>query len=164
MRYARAMRRNPKIVGYLVPNSSFAKTRRVFDECFDVVDERFPDFGSLELHEDDAAGSDNGAGSERQFGYCRRGTPIVIAFAPKIESLPLANIRGLMRHEFGHAIDFRYATKVSRMLGVRLPAGVERRADAIAEAVFGDPIEYDARLIQCVACGGQSPRPRKLGR
>jgi hypothetical protein len=144
-------------------NASLAKARRVFDECFNKVEAKFPDFGELELHEDDVAGSDNGSGSERQFGYCKDGDPIVIAFARKIEKLPLANIRGLMAHEFGHAIDFRYGKKLTPMLGVRLPAGIERRADTIAKAVFGQAIEYDEKLIQCIACGGQSPRPRKLG-
>lgn len=147
------------------PNTggSMRKTRTIFDECFDVVDARFPDFGSIELHEDERAGADNGAGSERQFGYCKDSDPIVIAFAKKIEKLPSENIRGLMRHEFGHALDFRYGRELGKKLGVRLPSGVERRADAIAEAVFGDTIKYDGRLIQCVGCEGVSPRPRKLG-
>lgn len=139
------------------------KARAAFDECFDKAERMFPDLGTIELHEDEAAGADNGSGSERQFGYCAAGDPIVIAFAPKVESLPMKNIRGLMAHEFGHAIDFRYGKDLNRMLGIRLPAGVERRADAIAKAVFGKTIEYDERLIQCVDCDGTSPRPRKLG-
>lgn len=139
--------------------------RRIFDECFDVIDEMFPDFGSCELHHDEAAASDNGAGFERQYGYCMDGDPIVIAFAAKIEDAPEHNVRGLMRHEFGHALDFRYGKEaLERKLGRRLPDGVERRADAIAEAVFGDPIEYDCNLVQCIDCGGRSPRPRSLPR
>jgi hypothetical protein len=137
--------------------------RAVFDECFDVLTEQFPDFGELELHQDEKAGGDNGHGSERQFGYCMDGKPIRIAFATKTDDLPEANIRGLMAHEFGHALDYRYGEQLGKMLGKRLPAGVERRADAIAHAVFGKTIKYDGKDIQCVACQGSSPRPRRLG-
>lgn len=148
----------------VTPNGrKLSRAQRAFDECFDVIEERFPDFGDIELHEDELAGSDNGAGSERQFGYCMDGKPIRIAFAAKIEKLPVENIRGLMAHEFGHALDYRYGKKLGSMLGVRLPEGVERRADAIAKAVFGRTIKYDERLIQCVDCDGTSPRPRRLG-
>lgn len=151
----------------LAPNRSIGlyNARRAFDKCFDIVEARFPDFGECELHEDERAGSDNGAGSERQFGYCKDGQPIIIAFAAKVEQLPEHNIRGLMRHEFGHALDFRYGRRpLEKVLGVKLSPMTERRADQIAEAVFGEPIEYDQKLIQCVDCGGVSPRPRRLPR
>jgi hypothetical protein len=149
----------------VTPNSraSMPKTRAAFDECFDVLVEQFSDFGDLELHQDEMAGSDNGHGAERQFGYCMDSEPIRIAFAAKTEQLPVANIRGLMAHEFGHALDHRYGDKLGKLLGQRLPDGAERRADAIAKAVFGKTIKYDARDIQCVACRGTSPRPRRLG-
>lgn len=137
----------------------------IFDECFATLKQQFPDFGEIELHEDEKAGGDNGHGSERQFGYCKDGDPIVLAFAAKTGSLARPFIRGLMRHEFGHAIDFRYGKgALERTLGIKLPAGVERRADAIAEAVFGDPIVYGGKhLVQCVSCKGEYPRPKKLG-
>lgn len=144
--------------GHAMPHA-----RAAFDECFDALLEQFPDFGELELHQDEKAGSDNGHGSERQFGYCMDGKPIRVAFAAKTEKLPVANIRGLMAHEFGHALDYRYGDKLGKMLGQRLPAGVERRADAVAQAVFGKTIKYDSRDIQCVACRGKSARPRRLG-
>jgi GNAT superfamily N-acetyltransferase len=139
------------------------KVRAAFDECFDALVEQFPDFGDLELHHDEKAGGDNGHGSERQFGYCMDSKPIRVAFAAKTEDLPVANIHGLMAHEFGHALDYRYGDELGKMLGQRLPAGVERRADAIAKAVFGRTIRYDDRDIQCVACQGKSVRPRRLG-
>lgn len=155
---------SPRVRVEMTRNGSakLARAKRVFDECFDVVEQTFPDFGDCELHHDERAGGDNGAGSDRQYGYCKDGDPIVIAFASKIEDLPVENIRGLMRHEFGHAIDFRYGKQLGRRLGIRLPIGVERRADAIAAAVFGDDIRYDERLVQCVRCQGVSPRPRRL--
>lgn len=150
----------------LVANGkTMAPVVKIFDECFVTLREQFPDFGDIELHEDEAAGGDNGHGSERQFGYCKDGDPIVIAFAPKTGALATSFIRGLMRHEFGHAIDFRYGKSfLERTLDVELPHGVERRADAIAEVVFGDPIVYGGQhLVQCVSCQGQYPRPKKLG-
>jgi hypothetical protein len=39
---------------------------------------------------------------------------------------------------------------------------VERRADVIAERVFGEPIAYDSRNIQCVGVDGKRQRPRHL--
>jgi GNAT superfamily N-acetyltransferase len=135
----------------------------VFDETFDDVEARFPDLGTVELHEDEAAGSDNGAGSERQFAYCKEGSPLIIAFAPKAEGLPDSHLRGLMRHEFGHAMEYRYGVKaLEEKLGRKLPEQVERRADAIAEAIWGEPIEYDEAFVQCVGVGGVHPRPRHL--
>ncbi len=148
----------------VTPNGrSMPKVRAAFDECFARIEEQFPDFGVLELHQDEKAGADNGHGSERQFGYCMDGKPIRIAFAAKTEGLPVANIRGLVAHEFGHALDYRYGKDLGRMLGRRLPEGVERRADAIAKAVFGNTIKYDERDIQCVRCEGAEKRPRRLG-
>jgi hypothetical protein len=143
--------------------TSMSHVRVAFDECFESIERAFPDFGELELHQDEKAGGDNGHGSERQFGYCMDGDPIRIAFAAKTDDLPEANIRGLMAHEFGHALDYRYGEKLGKMLGQRLPEGVERRADSIAKAVFGRTIKYDGRDIQCVACQGKSVRPRRLG-
>ena len=136
--------------------------RTCFDECFDRIDEAFPDFGACELHEDEAAADDNGAGSERQFAYCMDGDPMIIAFAPKSRDLSKANLHGLMRHEFGHALEYRYGVaELEKRLG-KLPETVERRADVIAERVWGDPIVYDHRLVQCVGKDGVHPRPKHL--
>jgi len=141
------------------------KTSRIFHEACDRLEETFPDLGHLELHLDERAGEDNGAGSDRQFAYCRDGEPIQIAFASKVEQLPVSRIRGLMRHEIGHALDYRYGkAELERQLQVKLPSGVERRADAIAEAVWNEPIVYDGRDIQAVGVDGAHPRPRHLAR
>lgn len=141
---------------------TFDSVRRCFDECFDWVDELFPDFGSCELHEDTAAGSDNGAGADRQYAYCKNSKPMIIAFAPKARQLTMSSLRGLMRHEFGHALEYRYGVaELERRLG-KLPETVERRADVIAERVWGDPIVYDERLVQCVGKNGTHPRPKHL--
>jgi len=140
------------------------RTRRVFDRLFDQLEEQFPDFGVLELHHDEAAGGDNGHGAERQFGFCTVDPPFRISFAAKIEDLPDAYIEGLCAHEMGHAIDHRYGVKeLQQRLGRRLPKSVERRADKIAEYVFGNPIRYGKLDIQCVHCQGKQRRPKKLG-
>lgn len=153
--------RNPKLVGNRgVP---MRRVQEAFNACFDIVATQFPDIGDIELHEDERAGADNGSGSERQFGYCKDGDTIVIAFAAKTEKLPAVNLAGLMAHEFGHALDYRYGDKLGKMLGARLPEGVERRADAIANAVFGTTIQYDDHDVQCIDCDGVAPRPRRLG-
>lgn len=139
------------------------KVDDVFDEAFDVLEEKFPDFGTIEFFEDEKAGADNGAGSERQFAYCEDGHPIAIAFAPKAARLPKAQLVGLMRHEMGHALEYRFGVKeLERRLGRKLPDMVERRADAIAEAVWGEPIVYDEKLVQCVGVPGVRPRPAHL--
>jgi hypothetical protein len=148
----------------LEPNGSrMPHVQHAFEQVFAAVKERFPDFGAIELHQDERAGADNGVGAERQFGYCMSGDPQVIAFAAKTEKLPKANILGLMVHEFGHALDNRYGKKLERILGVKLPRGVELRADAIGKAAFGKTIKYDAHDIQCIGCRGTAPRPRRLG-
>ena len=143
--------------------NSMKKVEQVFDKAFDKVEAEFPDFGTVELHEDEHAGADNGAGAERQFAYCAEGDPIVIAFAPKATELSESRLRGLMRHEFGHALEYRFGVKeLERRLGRRLPEKVERRADVIAETVWGQPIVYDTRDIQCVGIHGKQRRPRRL--
>src|SRR4029077_3703883 len=112
----------------LEPNGSrMPHVRHAFEQVFAVVKKRFPDFGAVELHQDEKAGADNGVGADRQFGYCMDGDPQVIAFAAKTEKLPKANILGLMVHEFGHALDNRYGKRLERLLGVKLPRGVELR-------------------------------------
>lgn len=135
----------------------------VFDETFDRIEELFPDFGTVEFYEDEKAGADNGAGSERQFAYCQDGNPIAIAFAPKAAKLGRPQLLGLMRHEFGHALEYRYGVKeLEKRLGKKLPPQVERRADVIAELVWGEPIVYDEHLVQCVNVNGVRPRPARL--
>lgn len=146
------------------PSTQLPRAQASFDRHFDVLAQQFPDYGALELHLDENAGGDNGHGSERQFGYCTVDPPFCIAFAAKIEQMPDEYIDGLMAHEFGHAIDHRYGRKaLEAHFGKRLPDSVERRADKIAEYVFGRPIEYGQMDVQCIDCGGKAGRPRRLG-
>lgn len=149
--------------GNVEPNKGMPKTRQQFNEAHDHVKRQFEDIGPIEFRQDERGGKDHGSGSERQFGFCAPGSPTVIGFAAKTEGLPRPYIIGLMRHEFGHAIDDQYGKKtLEDMLDIKLPDGTERRADAIAEAVWGQPIEYGDKNIQCVGCGGRTERPKHL--
>lgn len=160
-RYREAQER--KLVGNR-PRHPLPRTREVFDELMDKVEAGpFDDFGWISLKADQKAGN----GGARQFAYCMsKDGNVSIAFAPKAEDLPRPNLVGLMAHELGHAIDFRYPRAVIiERLGLHgLPHGAERRADVIAEHVFGIVIEYDDDDVQCVGCGGRSPRPAHLAK
>ncbi|HEY5657774.1 MAG TPA: hypothetical protein VIY27_08280 [Myxococcota bacterium] len=157
MRYRAKRTKQPK------PNAPnpIPRTTAVFDEMMDLLEDGpFDDFGELGLASDKAAGD----GGARQFAYCRsEPDAITIAFAPKAEALPHANLVGLMAHEVGHAIDARYPLEVilerTGMHG--LSRGAERRADEIAEAALGVLVRYDAQDVQCVGYG-TTPRPGHL--
>jgi hypothetical protein len=75
----------------------------------------------------------------------------VIEVAPKMGGASAARIEALLRHEFGHAI-LGHAGIVDH---------AERQADAVAEALWGDPIYYDAIDVQTLQ-GGKWPRPAYL--
>lgn len=143
----------------LTPNGSRAK--KAFDDLFAVLDEQFPDFGTLTLIEDDDA-HDGG----RHYAYCSKtddGAEIAFAGVASVNLQP-ENMRAMMAHEMGHALDFRYGKKgLSKALGVTLSADGELRADQIAEAVFGFPISYDAKCAYLQTTGrGVYPRPSGL--
>jgi hypothetical protein len=91
----------------------------------------------------------------------------VIAFAEKYKNAPLSRIEAVLMHEFGHAMDFlahRYPTLPSDRASD--PAvhrqGTERRADALAEGLWGVKIKYDDDTVQSLCCGVR-PRPSALG-
>jgi hypothetical protein len=87
---------------------------------------------------------------ERDLAYAEAGTRPRIVLATRALRLPAANVRGLLRHELGHAYDPWLARP-----------GREQRADDLAEYVTGAPIRYDARDIQTTG-RGTWPRPRRL--
>lgn len=139
------------------------RVKKHFGKEFTEIERQFPDFGEIQLHHDERAAANAGSGSERQYAYCTTNEPFIIAFAMKAERLPDSYIRGLVRHEMGHALDHRYGKReMEQRLGTRLPKGRERRADAIAEAVWGETIEYGDDDVQCVGCGGDEERPSHL--
>lgn len=75
---------------------------------------------------------------------------------------------GVLRHELGHVLDLcirsDHLDAWALAQGIQLPPPhhAEVRADAIAEAVWGQPIAYDKDLVQTTG-RGTVPRPRHLG-
>jgi hypothetical protein len=92
-------------------------------------------------------------------------------------------VLGLLRHEFGHVVDFAVnrqrrgaaldawwaATNANANANANaLPRTKERRADAIAYAIWSTPVYYDADDVQTIArhVGARvhaHPRPARLG-
>lgn len=89
-----------------------------------------------------------------------------LRFAEKTLQAPVHRADGLIRHELGHVLDFLFpADQLNRWAksrGVHLPPTPERRADAIALAVWHEPILYDQDTVQSTRIG-QHPRPEHLG-
>lgn len=87
-------------------------------------------------------------------------------FSPKILEAPSHRADAIVRHELGHAIDFLvksdHLDDWALMEGFELPHTPERRADAIALAVWGQPIRYDQELVQSIK-NGTTVRPEHLG-
>lgn len=90
---------------------------------------------------------------QRNFAMCGLVRPQVaeVIVAPKIENEPDAVIDALLRHELAHAI----------LLYRGQDGHSERDADAFAEVLWGDRINYDARDVQTLA-PGRWPRPAHL--
>ena len=91
----------------------------------------------------------------------------VIAFASKFRQATPDRIEAILMHEFGHAMDF-LAQRHPTLPPDRAhdPAvhrqGSERRADALAEGLWGVKIKYDTETVQSLCCGVR-PRPSALG-
>lgn len=90
-----------------------------------------------------------------------------LRFAEKVLRAAPERADGVLRHEIGHVLDFVIpaeqldAWALSR--NVRLPHTAERRADAIASAIWNDDIRYDRELLVQTTGPGICPRPRHLG-
>lgn len=105
--------------------------------------------------------------SERGCAVTRYAPPgWVVVFSEKMRSMPEATVDAVIRHEIGHLLDLSIPTDflddLARSRGTELPSTLERRADALAEWLWGDRLYYDERLIQTLA-GGTYPRPESLG-
>lgn len=117
----------------------------------------FPRLRRVILEKSKAAGK----GGARQFAYFDY-QDYVLGVAPKLERQSDDRIRALIRHELGHAVESLYAySTVERRIGVPILTP-ERYADAVAKAIWGDTIRYDADDVQTLG-KGVSPRPRRLG-
>lgn len=91
----------------------------------------------------------------------------LILVAPRMLEATKDRAEAILRHEFGHAMDLQ-ATKVPQVCE-RLSVdplcwvkGNERRADALAETLWGTPIRYDCATLQSLK-HGITPRPLYLG-
>lgn len=93
--------------------------------------------------------------NERNFAMCGllSDNEANVIVAPKMEHEPDAVIHALLRHELAHGILLFHGNEDHS----------ERDADALAEAVWGDPLNYDHRDVQTIA-PGKHPRPRHLHR
>lgn len=143
----------------MTPNAASAQA--AFSDLLWVFETQFPDFGTLTLIADDRA-HDGG----RHYAYCgktRDGAEIAFASAAD-DHLEPEQMRAMMAHEMGHAIDFRYDVRaLEQRFRTSLSSDIERRADQIAEAVFLFPIRYDAKCAYVQTTGrGVYPRPRGL--
>ena len=96
------------------------------------------------------------------------GQPCVIRLSAKLLLSPDHRKDGIVRHELGHVIDILSNTREldawALKRGVRLPPKQqgEIRADAIAHAVWGTPLRYDADTVQSTRSGTVG-RPAHLG-
>jgi precorrin-2 methylase len=99
--------------------------------------------------------------------YCvDDGEGIFIVVAPKLSRGSESRIQAILRHELAHALEFEVGEKRLREMaasdGKKLHRGAERRADQVAEIIWGDPIFYDNIEVQTLD-RGTYPRPIHLG-
>ena len=100
-------------------------------------------------------------GTDRSFAYFNYET-LVLGVSPEFPEQTRDRVEAVLRHELGHALDALYANSTLETRLGPLPSTPERRADAIAEAVFGTKIQYDSQDVQTLR-RGTWPRPGRLG-
>lgn len=91
-----------------------------------------------------------------------------VRFPPRIVDLPADQVDAVIRHELGHVVDFivpyMELEEWAQAQGCHdLPSTPERKADVLAELIWGQRIYYDERLVQTFNPTGISPRPEHLG-
>jgi len=141
---------------------SEARLVRIFDRLQQETQTLMPDFRVRLL-----LGHPSDYPHKRNCAMCMyldtpQGRQIDIFVAPKVLKMDRGRQEGLLRHELGHAVEFHLGTDRLHQWMPNLPAGVERRADAVAERLYGRPIYYDHDLIQTINRGVR-PRPVHLG-
>ncbi len=139
-----------------------SRVRRAFERLHADVRARFPRIRAV-----------LGYGAPRLFPAYRDlaltvdGPEKRVLVSRRLEGEPLARVEGVLRHEFGHVVQFGARRRtILRRLPVLRPhlrrGHVEREADRIAWALWGDAIRYDRDRVQNVRRGTR-PRPRELG-
>jgi hypothetical protein len=89
---------------------------------------------------------------------------VTIHVAPELANEPTPVIVGVIRHEFGHVLDFLgHGLKLGGKLKSRSYDAKERRADKIAEKAFKTKIYYDKRGVEVSGPGAKGKRPRPKG-
>jgi hypothetical protein len=128
--------------------AAFVRTRRIFRALAGGIAPHAPGL-RCRLSRGDPADFPR----ERNFAMCGLIAPseAEIIVAPKIEDEPDEVIAALLRHELAHAVFLFHGHDDHS----------ERDADALAEVVWGDRINYDARDVQTLA-RGRWPRPEHL--
>jgi hypothetical protein len=101
-------------------------------------------------------GSTRGFATTSYYGEGR----IHLKFAEKALRLPEPKLEAILRHEMGHVVDL--LVPAEGLADWNLPTTIERRADAIAEKVWGQPVYYGEDLVQTLE-EGTAPRPESLG-
>ena len=122
-------------------------------------------FFSPRLEVELLVGKDQEFPQERDYAYCALNNDgsIEVVVAPDFEDLSEDNQEALLRHELAHALEFELGEKrIHYLFGPILSRSVERRADEVAELIWGDPILYGSDDIQTLE-EGEYPRPARLG-
>lgn len=107
-----------------------------------------------------------GYGVTIQRGVCK----CHVAFPLKMLKADKSRQDGIIRHELGHVLDMcipeRDLNEWALGWDVKLPSQkhAELRADAIAEAVWGERLYYDEPHHVQSTCCGVYPRPTYLGK
>lgn len=92
----------------------------------------------------------------------------LMRFAEKLVYAPVPRQEGIIRHELGHVLATLVREPALRRWaasrGVELPPAhqAEIYADAVAHAVWGQPLQYDDNTVQSTACC-RTLRPKHLG-
>jgi hypothetical protein len=89
--------------------------------------------------------------ARRAYAYATHDGTIVLS--QRARALPLAQLRGLLRHELGHLADRDWSRP-----------GAEQRADDLAERATGQRIRYARDTLVQTTGPGIWPRPRRLHR
>jgi len=155
----RSKSRRPRVLSWLAnPGKAEQKMEpvtRVFRLEQTKAKKVYPELGYVKLQVDPDIHD-----SERSFAQVTYDDgQLAIQVAPELADEPLKVIRGVIRHEFGHALrEIRPRKKALRSYDA-----IERDADRLAEQLFGARIFYNKRGVEVSGPGAQGVRPRPRG-
>lgn len=118
--------------------------------------EILPDLANVRIYFE--FGSSSHFESSRGFATMRTdGVEFVLNLSTKLIDQCEDRVTAVLCHEIGHVVDFS-----NNAVWEDLPLTPERRADAIAQKLFGIVIGYDNDDVQTLT-SGETPRPERLG-